>query len=77
MPIDTREKRMSMLNFGEGSYSHVGFESDAAVNQDDRQHLLDCYSGILFTDAVPTLSKAGGGYVAASYFGLVSPPVGA
>ena len=48
MAVDTREKRMSMLNFAEGSYAHVGFEADAAVDLDDRQHLLDCYSGIAF-----------------------------
>lgn len=48
MAVDTREKRMSMLNLAEGSYSHVGFEADGAVDLDDRQHLLDCYSGIAF-----------------------------
>ena len=52
MAVDTREKRMSMLNFAEGSYAHVGFEADAAVDLDDRQHLLDCYSGIAFSAAV-------------------------
>ncbi len=55
MAIDTREKRMSMLNFAEGSYSHVGFEADGTVDADDRQHLLDCYSGIAFASTVVNL----------------------
>lgn len=46
MAVDTREKRFSMLNFGDGSHSHATFEADGAVDLDDRQHLLDCYSGI-------------------------------
>ena len=52
MAIDTREKRMSMLNFGDGSHSHVSFEANGTVDLDDRQHLLDCYSGIAFLGGV-------------------------
>lgn len=37
-----------MLNFGDGSHGHATFEADGAVDADDRQHLLDCYSGIAF-----------------------------
>ena len=37
---------MSMLNFG-GSDITL-FEADGSVDVDDRQHLLDCYSGIAF-----------------------------
>ncbi len=48
MAIDTREKRFSMLNFGDGTHIHATFEADGAVDLDDRQHLLDCYSGIAF-----------------------------
>ena len=48
MAVDTREKRFSMLNFGDGTHVHVTFEADGAVDLDDRQHLLDCYSGIAF-----------------------------
>lgn len=48
MSVDTREKRFSMLNFGDGSHIHATFEVDGAVDLDDRQHLLDCYSGIAF-----------------------------
>ena len=51
MAIDTREKRMSMLNFGDGSHGHVTFEADGSVDLDDRQHLLDRYSGIAFASA--------------------------
>jgi hypothetical protein len=46
MAIDSREKRFSMLNFGDGTHVHATFEADASVDLDDRQHLLDLYSGI-------------------------------
>lgn len=48
MAIDTREKRFSMLNFGDGNHWHATFEADSSVDLDDKQHLLDCYSGIAF-----------------------------
>jgi hypothetical protein len=56
MAVDTREKRMSMLNFGDGSNLHVLWEPDGTVDADDRQHLLDCYSGIAF--AAPSAPSA-------------------
>lgn len=37
-----------MLNFGDGNHWHALFEADGTVDADDRQHLLDCYSGIAF-----------------------------
>lgn len=46
MAVDTREKRMSMLNFGDGCSLHLLFEADGTVDADDRLHLLDLYSGI-------------------------------
>jgi len=46
--VDTAEKRFSMLNFGDGTTIHLLFETDGSVDLDDRQHLLDCYSGIAF-----------------------------
>ncbi len=52
MAVDTRQKRMSMLNFAEGSTTHVLFEADGTVDLDDMQHLLDCYSGIAFNSTV-------------------------
>lgn len=52
MAIDSRQKRFSMLNFGDGSTIHALFEADGAVDLDDRQHLLDCYSGIAFAAPV-------------------------
>lgn len=56
MAVDTRQKRMSMLSFGDGTHMHVTFEADGTVDLDDRQHLLDCYSGIAFaTPASSTL----------------------
>lgn len=51
MAIDSREKRFSMLNFGDGTHIHATFEADGAVDLDDKQHLLDCYSGIAFSGA--------------------------
>lgn len=53
MAVDTREKRFSMMSLGDGTHIHVTFEADGTVNADDRQHLLDCYSGIAFA-APPT-----------------------
>lgn len=52
MSIDSREKRFSILNFGDGTHIHATFEADGAIDLDDRQHLLDCYSGIEFEEAV-------------------------
>ena len=49
MAVDSTEKRFSMLNFGDGTTIHMLFQTDGSgVNLDDRQHLLDCYSGIAF-----------------------------
>ena len=48
MAVDTKAKRLSMLNFWDGTTIHLLFEADGAVDLDDRQHLLDCYSGIAF-----------------------------
>lgn len=48
MAVDTRAKRFSMLNLGDGGHLQATFEADGAVDLDDRQHLLDCYSGIAF-----------------------------
>lgn len=58
MAIDTREKRFSMLNFGDGGHVHATFEADGTVDLDDRQHLLDCYSGIAFGGVIPLHSDA-------------------
>ena len=56
--IDSREKRFSMMGFGDGTHIHVTFEADGAVDADDRAHLLDLYSGI-------ALAGGGAGFVAA------------
>lgn len=54
MAVDTRQKRMSMISFGDGVVNHVLFEADAgAVEADDREHLLGLYSGVTL-DAPPT-----------------------
>ncbi len=44
--IDTRQKRFSMMGFGDGTYIHTKFEADGTIDADDRAHLLDLYSGI-------------------------------
>lgn len=46
MAVDTAQKRYSMIAFGDDN--QMLFEVDAAVDLDDRQHLLGCYSGIAF-----------------------------
>lgn len=51
MAIDTRQKRFSMLNLAsgmDGCSIHTLFEADGTIDRDDRQSLLDCYSGIAF-----------------------------
>jgi len=44
--VDTAEKRFSMLNLTIVGASMMLFERDGTVNDDDRQHLIGCYSGI-------------------------------
>ena len=48
MAVDTAEKRYSMMNFvgGPGICTVPMFEPDGAVDDDDRFHLLNLYSGI-------------------------------
>ena len=58
MAVDTAEKRFSMLNFGDGTTIHLLPEPDGAIDLDDRQHLLDCYSGIAF--GAPVVVTGGG-----------------
>ena len=45
MAIDNAAKQMSMLNFGDGPNVVLPIP-DGAYSSADRQHLLDCYSGI-------------------------------
>ena len=52
MAIDTAAKQMSMLNFWDGTNIHVLPIPDGAYDSADRQHLLDCYSGIAFGGAL-------------------------
>ena len=62
MAVDTLEKRFSMLNFGAGDHSHLTFQVDGTIDLDDRQHLLDCYSGIVFAStgtSTPTVEPFG------------------
>ena len=57
MPIDTRAKRLSMLNFGgEGVSQLLLPDVSGSFDQGDRQTFLDCYRGILFAGGA-----AGGG----------------
>lgn len=57
MAVDTAERRFSVLNFGDGTTIHLLPEPDGAIDLDNRQHLLDCYSGIAF--GAPVAAVAG------------------
>ena len=48
MAIDTKSKRFSILNSGDGSLLHLTPDLDGSFTSPDWQHLLDCYSGIPF-----------------------------
>ncbi len=57
MAVDTAQKRFSMMNMPNVGAPIILFEQDGAVDLDDRQHLLGCYSGIAFeTPAVGGLT---------------------
>ena len=58
MAIDTRQKRFSMMGFGDGVITHTLFEPDGTVDLDDRQRLLGCYSGIAFGSPVAVTGTA-------------------
>ena len=51
MAIDSRQKRMSMMSFGQ----HIRFlpmwESDGTIDADDEYHQLNLYSGITLDGA--------------------------
>lgn len=48
MTIDTKNKRFSILNLGDGSHIYLTPDPDGSFNLGDQQHFLDCYSGIPF-----------------------------
>lgn len=48
MAIDTKAKRFSVLNFGDGNFIHLTPDPDGSLTKPDQQHYLDCYSGIAF-----------------------------
>lgn len=48
MAVDTKEKRLSMINTIGVGIIHILPEPDDSIDQGDRQHLLDRYSGVLF-----------------------------
>lgn len=56
MAIDTRDKRMSMLNWHGQSRSM--FEPDGSIDQNDKQTRMSRYGGILWASLVPAV---GGG----------------
>ncbi len=47
MAVDTKEKRFSMCNFG-WSYDVLLPDPDGSLSALNRQHLLNCYSGVTF-----------------------------
>ncbi len=61
MAVDTRQKRFSMMSFGSAVHFVPLFEADSSVDLDDRQHLLNCYSGISF--ASPSGEVTYGGHM--------------
>ncbi len=67
MAVDTRQKRMSMLNFGDGTNLHVLWEPDGTVDADDRLHLLDLYSGIAASGIIYAVARGIFEYVAANW----------
>lgn len=66
MAVDTAARRFSMLNFWDGTTIHMLFEVDSSVDLDDRQHMLDLYSGIAFAPA-STIDGAGTHVLAAQF----------
>ena len=48
MAIDTKNKRFSILNSGDGCLLHLNPDPDGSISLGDQQHFLDCYSGIPF-----------------------------
>lgn len=48
MAVDTKQKRFSIMSLRSGVAGLPIFETDGAVDADDRQHLLGAYSGIAF-----------------------------
>lgn len=67
MAIDSKSKRFSMLNFGSISTDLLP-NPDGTIDQGDRQHLLDLYSGVLAGVALADVIVAlqiddGGGFV--------------
>lgn len=55
MAVDTKDRRLSMLNFGEGDALLP--DSDGSFDADDMAHLLGLYSGI---SLVPTGGEPAG-----------------
>lgn len=54
MAVDTKEKRLSVMALdAAGTGVHTLPDPTGGFNQGDRQHLLDCYSGIAFGGGVP------------------------
>ena len=53
MAVDTRQKRFSMMSFGTAIRFNQMWEADGTVDLDDKQHLLNCYSGIPFNSISP------------------------
>ena len=57
MPIDTREKRQSLLDWGAGPVAVP--HTTGSLDQGDRQHFLDLYSGLLAAELQPPTVRPG------------------
>ena len=53
MAVDSRQKRMSMMSFGQPILFVPMFEADGQADADDRAHMLNLYSGFRDTEDTP------------------------
>lgn len=69
MAIDTRAKRQSALNFGGRPWVCLP-EADGSIDQDDRQHMLMMYGGILVGAVAETILDFERGMARGAFRGL-------
>jgi len=75
MAFDTAEKRASM--FSHGCRFHMGkaYVPNGSIDEGHRFQSLTFYSGNSLVPLVAAETDDGGGYFAASHFGLVCPSI--
>ena len=61
MAVDTRNRRFSMLAFGQAHGSPYVFPNpDGTINSDDRAQFAYLYAGISIVTGQPTMARWGG-----------------